>query len=279
MPERIAVAYIPVLHEGYRRFIERHATGGRLLLIPSDFVVGYRPLQKDVRVIDARLLAASIAAWGICHEVAVLTASLAVELAEQAHEFVLPDEDVSRMVVESYFSRKPVMYDSVFLRWDRRNTVLLREPKPHRNIELDGLNADLMNGAFEQGDLSSDWWRQVGAILRLADGQIIRAFNQALDPLAPYRDGDPRANFFKGVHLELGLTVHAESRVIGAAARLGLVTAGAALYVTDFPCPPCAKLLVMAGIAQLYYADGYAVLDGQAVLDDANVEIIQVSVR
>ena len=37
--------------------------------------------------------------------------------------------------------------------------------------------------------------------------------------------------------------MHAEARLIAAAAREGRATAGAVLYVTDFPCPPCAKLI------------------------------------
>ena len=61
------------------------------------------------------------------------------------------------------------------------------------------------------------------------------------------------------------------------AAREGVATAGAVVYVTDFPCPPCAKLLAGAGIATLYYRDGYAVVDGQDVLEAAGVEIVRVS--
>jgi dCMP deaminase len=45
--------------------------------------------------------------------------------------------------------------------------------------------------------------------------------------------------------------------------------------VTDFPCPPCAKLLAAADIERLYYREGYAVLDGEAVLEAAGVEVVQ----
>jgi dCMP deaminase len=48
------------------------------------------------------------------------------------------------------------------------------------------------------------------------------------------------------------------------------------MFVTDFPCPPCAKLIAGAGIAKLYFVEGYAVLDGQDVLEAAGVEIVQV---
>ena len=48
------------------------------------------------------------------------------------------------------------------------------------------------------------------------------------------------------------------------------------MYMTDFPCPPCAKLIAGAGVAKLYFREGYAVLDGRDVLEAAGVEIVQV---
>ena len=48
------------------------------------------------------------------------------------------------------------------------------------------------------------------------------------------------------------------------------------IYVTDFPCPPCAKLIAGAGIERVYYRQGYAVLDGADVLQAAGVEIVHV---
>ena len=91
-----------------------------------------------------------------------------------------------------------------------------------------------------------------------------------------YAAGDPRSNFFKGVALELSTATHAEARLIARAAREGGATEGAVMYVTDFPCPPCAKLIAGAGVAKLYFRAGYAVLDGQDVLEAAGVELVQV---
>ncbi len=123
-----------------------------------------------------------------------------------------------------------------------------------------------------------DFWRQVGAAIRFVDGTVVATHNEHHPhPQSPYVVGDPRSNFFKGVHLELSTAKHAEARLIAAAAREGRSTAGAELYVTDFPCPPCAKLIAGAGIARLRYRTGYAVLDGQDVLGAAGVEIVLVS--
>jgi dCMP deaminase len=48
------------------------------------------------------------------------------------------------------------------------------------------------------------------------------------------------------------------------------------MYVTDFPCPPCAKLIAVAGVERLYFREGYAVLDGQDVLAAAGVDLVRV---
>ena len=78
------LAYIPVLHEGYRRFVERHARGKRLYVIGPELYADYRPLAKDIRALDASLVASAIASWGVCSEVHVLDLDGAVMLASEA---------------------------------------------------------------------------------------------------------------------------------------------------------------------------------------------------
>ena len=54
-------------------------------------------------------------------------------------------------------------------------------------------------------------------------------------------------------------TVHAEANAIAQAARNGVRLDGATAYVTAFPCWPCFKLLVQAGIARIVYGEPYRV--------------------
>ncbi|HEU4974038.1 MAG TPA: deaminase [Baekduia sp.] len=271
------VAYVPVLHEGYRRFLDAHARGRALHLIGPDLYADYRPLAKDIRALPAELAARAIDAWGIAAEVGVLDAATARRLADDGTSLVLPAEDVSYQVVERWFPRNPVRYDSAFLRWDKTRSVQLLAPRPARTVPVEAAIADLVAPAEASAAQSLDWWRQVGAAIRFADGSVAAAANEhGPHPQSPYAVGDPRSNFFKGVHLEISTATHAEARLIGQAARDGVATAGATMYVTDFPCPPCAKLIAAAGIARLYYGTGYAVVDGQDVLDAAGVEVVQV---
>jgi dCMP deaminase len=272
------VAYVPVLHEGYRRFLEAHGRGRPLYLIGPELYVDYRPLAKDVRALDAELTARAVAALEICSEVSVLDVAGATRLAESGASLVLPAEDVSYQVVEKHFPRSPVRYDTIFLRWDKSRTVQLLEPRPVRRVDAEEALADLVLAAEEQAALSLDWWRQVGAAIRFAGGEVVAARNEhSPHPHSAYTVGDPRSNFFKGVHYEISTSTHAEAALIAGAARAGIATEGAVLYVTDFPCPPCAKLIAAAGISRLYYRQGYAVLDGNEVLEAAGVEIALVA--
>lgn len=272
----VTVAYVPVLHEGYRRFIAAHAKDAPLYLIGPELHEDYRPLAKDIRALDPELVAAAIASWGICSEVDVLDVESAERLALERPAIVLPAEDVSYRLVERFFARCEVRYDTVFLRWDKTRTTALGEPSAPPAGKGDEAFADIAAAAEEQAQTSADWWRHVGAAIRFADGTIEAAVNEHLPhPQSPYAVGDPRANFYKGVALELSTAVHAEARLIAAAARAGISTEDATMYVTDFPCPPCAKLIAGAGIARLYFREGYAVLDGQDVLEDAGVEVLR----
>jgi dCMP deaminase len=273
----VAIAYIPVLHEGYRRFLQAHAAGRPLLLIGPALYVDYRPLAKDIRCLDAELVAEALAAWRICSEVSVLDEAAARRLALEQPTITLPAEDVSYQVVERFFARCEVRYDTVFLRWDKSRSAQLLAARGRPVVEGDSALAELLGAAEDEASGSVDWWRQVGACIRFRDGTITAARNEhEPHPLSAYTVGDPRSNFYKGVGFELSTATHAEARLVAQAARNGISTEDAIMYVTDFPCPPCAKLIAGAGVAKLYFRSGYAVLDGQDVLERAGVELVEL---
>jgi dCMP deaminase len=274
------IAYVPVLHQGYLRFIERNAIGRPFYVVGADVYYDYRPLAKDIRAIDPSLAASSIAAWGLCSEVDVLDIMTAEALAQSCPSLVLPAEDVSYQVVERFFSRCEVSFDSVFLRWDKTRSALQKEPSARSTAFLNDSLRALWTAAHKGETASVDWWRRVGAAVRFADGEIQFAGNEHQPHrLSPYVVGDPRSNFFKGVHIELSTATHAEARLIATAARDGRPTVGAEMFVTDFPCPPCARLIADAGFTALYFSKGYAMLDGEDILDQAGVDVVRMIVE
>jgi dCMP deaminase len=291
-----ALAYVPVLHEGYRRFIERHARAAQMFVVGEELYADYRPLAKDIRALPAASAARAIEGWGICSQVSVLTERGACELAEEETMLVMPAEDISYRLTDRFFARCEVRYDSTFLRWDRTRTVQLLPPAPRTITAMSACLAEgaaarpdaagaaleqtvtsLASAAELQAGSSIDWWRQVGAAIRYVDGELRTAHNSHHPhELSAYAAGDPRSNFNQGVAFELSTATHAEARLIAQAAREGRSTAQSTMYVTDFPCPPCAKLIAAAGVERLYFKRGYAVLDGQDVLEAAGVEIVRL---
>lgn len=74
-------------------------------------------------------------------------------------------------------------------------------------------------------------------------------------------------------------TIHAEMNAVLQCAKFGEATDGAEIYVTDFPCLQCTKMLLQAGITKItylrnYHNDPYA----QKLLDLKHVAVQQVTV-
>lgn len=57
--------------------------------------------------------------------------------------------------------------------------------------------------------------------------------------------------------IEFTRCLHAEQAAIINAARAGVSTAGAVLFTTTFPCHECAKVIVGAGIVEVFYIEPY----------------------
>lgn len=68
--------------------------------------------------------------------------------------------------------------------------------------------------------------------------------------------------------------VHAEANVIAFAARYGTAVEGADVYVTHSPCSSCAKLLINAGVASVYYKTPFRDASGILLLTRAGIRCL-----
>lgn len=271
---KVVVAYVPVLHAGYLALFERYR-GERLYLLGVDILERFSHLKKDIRALPVTAAKRAIEALGIFAQVEVLEQEGLARLAAEVESVVMPKDEIARTLSPVFGDR--VVLEPVFLRWHRDLSLEKRSIRPDRTVTATGLEAELMLRAKEEGWWSSDWWRQIGALVSLRGTILLITHNQHLPTeLEPYFSGDPRADFSRGVHIELSTAIHAEAALVARAARLGQNLGLADLFVTDFPCPPCAKLVVLSGIARVFYAGGYAVLDGERVLREAGVELVEV---
>ncbi|MDB5245495.1 MAG: deoxycytidylate deaminase [Parcubacteria group bacterium] len=271
------VVYVPVLHDGYLKFFEKQEGKKRLFLFGSTIIAGFAPLAKEIRELDPERMRKAIESLGIFESVEVLDMDNLKELNVPDATIILPDEDVSRSLAHDHLSQAEVSFDPIFLRWDKHNALKEKPVVPDEQITTDELHRRFMAVAEKDSEKSSDIWRHVGAAIAKG-GELISVTHNTHVPSEhmPYVNGDPRSNFHKGEYLELSTAIHAEAALIAEAARKGTSLEGADMYVTVFPCPPCAKLIAYAGIKNLYCGGGYGVLDGEDILKSRGVNILFV---
>ncbi len=277
--KKVIIAYVPVVHQGYIDFLRR--LEGRveaILLFGPEIIKKFDHLsRKDLRAVDPSLVALSLREVGFSVPISLCTESVLVSIAvNEAVKVIMPDEYECYMLAEM-FALVAVEYEKVFLRWHQGNILAQNEVAPDSVTTMEEFDRLMMAKASIQAERSLDWWRQVGAVLVRDEEIILSAYNQHVpDERIPYVIGDPRACFKKGLSIELSTAVHAEAGLIAEAARRGICTEGCSLYVTTFPCPPCAKLVAYSGIKKLYFQEGYSMLDGEDILRHQDVEIVQV---
>lgn len=244
---------------------------GRSLI--ADFPV----LGRDIRALSPELMRVVVESLGLIPSVLILEKEDLVNL-EKFEEIVLSNDEVGRGLAEKYLAGKKISWDTTFLRWNKMNAITQELPKDDLVISHEELHKKFIDDAFVESDKSSDWWRHVGAVL-VKDGRVVSStYNKhAITENTHYIEGEPRSNFDAGKAIaELVIFQHGEASLIAEAARDGLQTLGAEIYVTTFPCPSCAMAIANSGIKKVYYREGYSLLDAERILSNANVELIKV---
>lgn len=66
--------------------------------------------------------------------------------------------------------------------------------------------------------------------------------------------------------------IHAEANAILFAAKTGIATDGTVLIITHSPCFECAKMIIQAGISELYYREIYRDADPLKLLTEAGIK-------
>jgi dCMP deaminase len=274
---KIFIAYVPVLHRGYLEFFDYFPTAKWIYVIGTELLAEVDYLRKDLRALDPEIATVAVAGLDRFDVIKVLEPADISELDSSRYEVIMPDDDISREIGKK-FKKAKITFHPIFLRWDRRS-VEANEIDPDEKVSSKKNDQKYITQAAEAAGASSDIWRRVGAILISKSGQTLgKASNQG-EPTAhsPWMEGDPRNIFNRGVGIEMSLFIHAEASLIADAAKNGTKLEGASMYVTTFPCPACAKLIAHSGIKNIYYKDGYAVLDGKRVFEAYDVNVMRVS--
>jgi len=285
MSNKVAIAYIPALHKGYLNFFDelKKLNIEKLYLVGDSILEKHEELDYLNRKDRLRAIGSDVAKKTIeaITELSIqeLVGEDVKEIQEEECEIVTPREDIGKFIVEEYFNENKIEYIDIFLRWHRDNTGETKAVESHKTVALSEFQKEVFKDVINEASDAVDWWRQVGAAL-VKDGEILFVTHNEHMPEKelPGIIGDSRSLFKRGININYVTSAHAEVVAIGEAAKRGISTEGAELFVTDFPCPYCARLIAKSGIKKLYFIKGYAVLEGDEFLKGEGVEIYKVEI-
>lgn len=121
------------------------------------------------------------------------------------------------------------------------------------------MNMDFMTKAIELAKQSHCSRRSV-AVLAVKNNEIIlTAYNITIIPQASCKSVHTciRNTAPSGERLEHCWAIHAEQSLIVQALEKGISLCDTFIYCTTQPCSTCCKMLIMAGVSGIYYAEPY----------------------
>ena len=122
--------------------------------------------------------------------------------------------------------------------------------------------------------------RQVGAVIVKDNRIITTGYNGAPSGLSHCTEigscERQRLGIPSGERHELCRALHAEQNAIIQAAKFGVSTDGAELYVTVQPCVICAKMLINAGIVRIVHKGDYPDALSRTMLTEAGMTVVRL---
>jgi dCMP deaminase len=289
--KKTILLYLPVFHAGYLKLLQEHSDATHIYLIGQKLIgtlssafpeeISLRSLDRDPRCLSSRVAQNLLSA--LIPQSKVLTLDSVPENWLLNFDLVvMPDEQVCRFLYAQFsgcFGQ--VEFVQTFVRWDMPQTVLNRPVDADRTLTMEQFidqgYGPAIQLAEQEARKSSDFWRQVGAVLMRGREILLATSNRHLPTeYAPLLDGDPRSNFQAGEFIEFSTAIHAEAGLIALAARQGIQVKGLEVYADTFPCPACANMLAVSGIGVLFFHNGYSNVAALSILREHGVEIVHV---
>lgn len=275
MSNKELVAYVPVIHQGYLELFRKFGQDVDGLWVLGYDLASTLSSHREIRAVEPRLIAVMASSLGFFRRVGVLEEDTLPQLKDS--HIVMPNEDVSRRLAAKYFPNQKVTLENVFLRWNTENVTSSSVVSPDR-ISISAFDNLMMELAEAESKQSSDWWRQIGAVVVKNNQVLLTAHNQhEPSEQTPYVVGDPRDVIAAGEHNLLYTSIHAEQLLVAQAAGRGTSLQDTSIYINVFPCPLCTKLIAHAGVKKCFFKTGSAWLNSEEVMRSYRIEIIQVN--
>lgn len=134
-----------------------------------------------------------------------------------------------------------------------------------------------MGVAHQIAELGTCDRARVGAVI-IRDGRCVSWGYNGAPPGLPHCVANNHGYGYDVIAHGCRNATHAEANAVAFAARQGISTDGADLFVTVSPCDVCARLLIAAGISTVFYDEEYRDPAGRELLGEAGVQCLNIAV-
>jgi len=122
--------------------------------------------------------------------------------------------------------------------------------------------------------------RKVGAVIVKDDNPISFGYNGAARGVSHCSEiggciRRQQKDYKSGAYLEMCQASHAEQNAIAFAARHGIATSGATIYVNTFPCKDCMNSIINSGIKKVIYDSEYNASLSSEIAKKSGIEIVK----
>jgi len=271
----IIIGNFAILHRGYLDILDKYPSA-HVFILSDSLARSLYKLEADLRKMPVTKVQSLLT--GLNRPAKILDENNLYEIVTQ-DQIVLIDDDVTQELKKKYLNNNPgLILENGFFYHPVENVY--KAEQSNLNLVRDFTEADtqIMKKALLLASESGCFWRQVASIV-VKDGKILyQGYNKMLPNNDEcYKIGCIRDNLKPGEKTaELCSVIHSEANCIAQAANDGVSLNGASIYVTVFPCPMCAKLIVISGIKKCFYNTGWANFDGERVMQAAGVELIKI---
>lgn len=263
-----------ILHKGYIDIINKYPEA-KIAILDDDLANDLYVLETDLRKMPAVQMKSLLITLG--RPVSIISKDTISEI-QSTKKIVLISDDITDEFKKRYLSvHKDLVSETGFFYHETKNVFSADDS----NVDVTKTYTDqdiyFMKIASAETANSGCFWRQVGSVL-VKDGKVVLS---SCNQMLPNKDecyliGCIRDQLKPGEKPEMCSAIHSEAYLIAQAARAGIGLMGTSIYVTVFPCPPCAKLIAASGIKKCFYNGGWSNFDGERVMRSQGVELVKV---
>ncbi|MBI4836294.1 MAG: hypothetical protein HY817_03460 [Candidatus Abawacabacteria bacterium] len=263
-----------ILHKGYLTIINKYPEAS-IAILDDDLANELYILETDLRKMPAEQMKLLLATLG--RPVSIIGKANVAEVQDADKVVLISDDTIDEFKKRYLAEHKDVISETGFFYHETKNVFSADDAQVEATKVYTEEDMQFMKMASAETAHSGCFWRQVGSVL-VKDGKVaFSSCNQMLPNKDEcYRIGCIRDQLKPGEKPEICSAIHSEAYVIAQAARDGVGLAGTSIYVTVFPCPPCAKLIAASGIKKCFYSGGWSNFDGERVMKSQGVELIKV---